>query len=56
MALNANSVGTGRRNRFFLCMCSRNCIIIIIIIIVFVVVVVTFQNRQVIVTILGCFW
>ena len=57
MALNANSVGMGRRNRFFLCMCSRNCIIIIIIIIiVFVVVVVTFQNRQVIVTILGCFW
>ena len=25
MVLNATSVGEGRRNRAFLCMCSRNC-------------------------------
>ena len=42
----------GRRNTFF----CRNCITIIILIIVFVVVVVMFQNRQVIVTSLGCCW
>ena len=46
MVLNATSVGVGRRNRSFLCMCSRNfifdiSIIIIITNIVFVVVVVT---------------
>ena len=46
----------GRRNTFFLCISSRNCIIIIIIIIVFVVVVMIIQNRQVIVTSLGCCW
>ena len=32
MALNATSVRVGKRNKFFLFMCSRNCIIIIIII------------------------
>ena len=37
---------------FFLCTCSRNCIIII----VSVVVVVMFQNCQVIATSLGCCW
>ena len=31
MALNATSVRVGKRNKFFLFMCSRNCIIIIII-------------------------
>ena len=46
MVLNATSIGVRRRNRSFLCMCSRNCIfdiiiIIIVINIVFVVVVVT---------------
>ena len=61
MVLNVISVGMGRRNRSFLCMCSRNCvinimIIIIIINIVFVVVVVILQNRQVIVTSFGCCW
>ena len=25
MTLNATSVGVGRRDRFFLCMCSKNC-------------------------------
>ena len=49
MALNATSVAVGRRNRFFLCMCSRNCIIVIIIIftiniIVYIVVVVNFMH------------
>ena len=34
MALNATSVGMGRRNRFLLCMCGRNCIIVIIIIVI----------------------
>ena len=61
MVLNVISVGMGRRNRSFLCMCSRNCvinimIIIIIINIVFVVVVVILQNRQVMVTSFGCCW
>ena len=61
MVLNATSVGVGRRDRSFLYMCSRNCIfdiiiIIIIINIVFVVVVVMLQNRQVMVTSLGCCW
>ena len=70
MALNVPSVvGVGRGNRFFLFMCSRNCIIIIIIttiiiivviiiiiviIVVFVVVAVMFQNRQVMVTSFAC--
>ena len=59
MVLNATSVGAGRRNRSFLCMCSRNCIFDIIIIIisiniVFVVVVLMLQNRQVMVTSFGC--
>ena len=53
VVLNATSVGAGRRNRFFLCMCSRNCIFDIIITItiikiIFVVVVVMLQNRQVV--------
>ena len=50
MALNATSVGMGRRNRFFLCMCSRKCIVItiivIIIIIVYIVVVVNSMHLQ----------
>ena len=61
MVLNPTTVGVGRRNKSFLCMCSRNCIfdiiiIIIIINIVFVVVVVMLQNRQVMVTSFGCCW
>ena len=61
MVLNATSVGVGRRNRSFLCMCCRNCIfdiiiIIIIISIVFVVVVLVLQNHQVMVTSFGCCW
>ena len=60
MVLNATSVGVGRINRYFLCMCSRSCvfdiIIIIIINIVFVIVVVMLQNRQVMVTSFGCCW
>ena len=61
MVLNAISVGMERRNRSFLCMCSRNCvinimIIIIIINIVFVAVVVILQNRQAMVTSFGCCW
>ena len=61
MVLNATSVGVGRRNRSFLCMCSRNCIfdiiiIIIIINIAFAVVVLMLQNRQVMVTSFGCCW
>ena len=30
MALNATSVGVGRRNRFFLFMCSRKCILLLL--------------------------
>ena len=30
VALNATSVGMGRRNRFLLCMCSRNSIIVLL--------------------------
>ena len=61
MVLNAYSVGVGRRNRSFLCMCSRNCIFDIIIIIImitiaFVAVVSMLQNRQVMVTSFGCCW
>ena len=36
MALNATSVRVGKRNKFFLFMCSRNCVIIIIIIIIII--------------------
>ena len=58
MVLNAATVGVGRMNRSFLCMCSRNCIfdifIIIIICIVFVVVVLMLQYCQVIVMSFGC--
>ena len=60
--LNATSVGVGRKNRSFLCICSKNCIfeiiisIIIIINIVFAVVVVMLQNRQVMVIYVGCCW
>ena len=58
MVLNATSVGVGRRNRSFLCICSRNCIfdiiiIIIIINIVFAAVVVMLQSCQVMVTSFG---
>ena len=64
MVLNATSVGVGRRNGSFLCMCGmcgRNSIfgiiiMIIIIDIVFVVVVLMLQSRQVIVTSFGCCW
>ena len=56
MALNATSVGVGRRNRFFLCICSRNCIFFISgIDIVFIVVMVMYQNRQVMLTSFGFF-
>ena len=58
MVLNATSVGVGRRNRSFLCMCSRNCIFDIIIMIIIInivfVVVLMLQNQQVIVTSFGC--
>ena len=56
MALNTTSVGMEKRIRFFLYMCSRNCIIIIVIIniIMYIVVVVMCQKRQMIVTSLGC--
>ena len=61
MVLNATSVGVERRNRSFLCMCSRNCIFDIIIIIisiniVFAVVVLMLQNQQAMVTSFGCCW
>ena len=61
VALNVTSVGVGRRNRLFLFMCSRKCLIIIIIIIiiiitVFAVAVVMFQNHQKMVTFFGCCW
>ena len=61
MVLNATSVGVGRRNKSFLCMCSRNCIFIIIIIIiiikiVFFVVGVMFQSCQVVVTSFSSCW
>ena len=59
MACNATFFGVGRRNIFFLCICTRNCIIITIVIIniiVYIVVVVVCQNRQVIATCLGCCW
>ena len=36
MALNATSVRVGKRNKLFLFMCSRNCIMIIIIIIIII--------------------
>ena len=32
VAYNATSVEVGRRNRLFLCMCTRNCISLIVII------------------------
>ena len=58
VVLNATYVGAGRRNRSFLCMCSRNCVFDIIVIniiikIVFVVVVMLLQNRQVMLTSFG---
>ena len=37
MTLNATSVGVGRRDRFFLCMCSRNCFFFIIGIDIFII-------------------
>ena len=36
MALNVTSVGMARKNRFFLCMRSRNCIIVVVTIIVII--------------------
>ena len=62
--LNATSVGVGRRNGSFLCMCSRNCIfniVIIIIVIIIIInivffVVVMFQNCQVMVTSFDSCW
>ena len=61
MILNAISVGLERRNKSFLCMCSRNCIfdiivIIVVVNIVFIVVVLMIQNRQVMVPSFGCCW
>ena len=57
VVLNATYVGVGKRNRFFVCMCNRNCNSFIISIdIVFVVVVVMYQNRQVMATSFGCCW
>ena len=51
------SGGEGRRNRFFLRMCSRNCISFIISIdILFVVVMVIYQDCQVMVTSSGFCW
>ena len=55
VAFNANSVGVGRKNKFFLCMCSKNCDVIINII-VYIVEVVVCQNCQVIMTSFGCCW
>ena len=45
---NATSAGVGERNRLFLWICSRNCIITIVIIniIVYIIVVVVCKNRQ----------
>ena len=55
MALNATSVGVGRRNQFFVCMCSRDCISFIISIdAVFAVVMVMYQKLQVMVTSFDC--
>ena len=50
VAYNATSVEVGRRNRLFLCMCTRNCIslIVIINIIVYIDVAVECQDWQVI--------
>ena len=60
MVLDATSVGVGRRNRSFLCMCSRNCIFDIIILtisinIVFVVVVLMLPSCQLMVSCFGCY-
>ena len=47
VAYNATSVGVGRRNRPFLHMCSRNCIIVVVIInTMYIVVVVECQDHQ----------
>ena len=48
MALNATSVGVGRRNKRFFLMCSRNCVLItivtiIIIIISFIIIIIVFD-------------
>ena len=57
MAVNVTSVGMRRRNRFFLCMCSRNCISFISSVdIAFAVVIMIYQNHQVMVTSFGCSW
>ena len=46
VAYNGSSFGVGR-NFFFLCVCSRNCIIVIVNIIVYILVVVVYQNPHV---------
>ena len=58
MAFNVTSVGVGRRNRFFFCMCSRNCIIIFVIVnvIAYLAVVAMCQSHPVILIFLGCCW
>ena len=40
MVLNATSVEVGRSNKFFLCICSRNCIFDVIIIIVIIIIII----------------
>ena len=42
MVLNATSAAAGRRNRSFLCICSRNCIFNIIIIIIITIINIAF--------------
>ena len=62
MILKTTSIGAGRRNRSFLCMCSRNFIfgiVIIVIIITSIVIIIRvlmLQNRQVMITSFGCCW
>ena len=68
MALNAISVGVGRRYRSFFCECVAGTVLLILLLLllllllsllssnVFVVVVMMLQNRQVMVTSFGCCW
>ena len=57
MTLNATSVGVGRRDRFFLCMCSRSVFFLLLVLIfLLLVLMVMYQNRQVMVTSFTCFW
>ena len=46
VAYNATSVGVGRKIHFFVCMCSRNCVIIIVIINIIVYVVVVMVSKS----------